>query len=336
MSLRNLEPVLKAVKRIPKYSYEVYDFVKIVFGPVPSRRLGISLGINNVYYKYCTYSCIYCQAGRTTNLTILRREFHNPKEVLEEVKRVLENREVDYITFVPNGEPTLDLRIGEEIELLKEELDVRVAVITNGSLLWMNEVRKDLMQADLVSLKIDSINQTIWRRINNPHPKLNINKILEGMLIFSKEFNGTLITETMLVKGVNDTIENAKGISLFLSKINPNKAYIMIPVRPPAENWVTAPPLEKVVMFHEVFKEVLGEGGVEMLITLEPPSFKISGNVIENLLNMVSIHPLKIDYLEKILKDNNLNPEVTLKRLLNENKIEIVEYEGTKFVIRKH
>ena len=159
----------------------------IAFGPVPSRRFGQSLGINNIPPKICTYSCIYCQLGRTNNQIVQREYFYKPKEINHTVKdKIKEAKErgetIDYLTFVPDGEPTLDINLGKEIELLKT-LDIRIAVITNASLLWRKDVRDELRKADWISLKIDAVSQSIWHRTNRPHGSLK------------KEFHRSIVNE---------------------------------------------------------------------------------------------------------------------------------------------
>ncbi len=168
----------------------------ITFGPVPSRRLGRSLGINNIPYKICTYSCVYCQIGRTVNMTIKRRTFYDPMRVLKDVKIRLEEvhrkgERVDYVTFVPDGEPTLDINIGKTAALIGD-LGIPVAIITNSSLLWREDVRQDLYNFDLVSLKLDAVSRDIWRRVNRPHRELSLEMILDGILEFRKNYKGKI------------------------------------------------------------------------------------------------------------------------------------------------
>ena len=163
------------------------EHVPIVYGPVPSRRLGRSLGINNIPPKWCSYSCVYCQIGRTAKLRVSRNAYYQTESILKSVERKLkdlgkQNESVDYLAFVPDGEPTLDINLGKHIESLKN-FNIPIAVITNTSLIDIPSVQKDLMAADWISVKIDSINQTIWYKINRPHGSLELNKILEGLLI---------------------------------------------------------------------------------------------------------------------------------------------------------
>ncbi len=177
----------------------------IAFGPVPSRRLGRSLGINNIPPKICTYSCVYCQVGKTLRMQVERGPFYEPEEIFKSVKNKVKSarkkgESIDYLTFVSDGEPTLDSNLGHEIDQLKT-LGIKIAVITNGSLINRDDVRADLLKADWVSLKFDSIWKTDWRKINRPHAELELELILEGMLDFSKIFSGELVTETMLIHG---------------------------------------------------------------------------------------------------------------------------------------
>ena len=179
-----------------------------VFGPVPSRRLGRSLGINNIPPKVCTYPCVYCQVGRTTKTQVDRRAFYRPEEIASEVEdRVRAAKEqgeqIDYLTFVADGEPTLDINLGREIDLLRP-LGFRIAVITNASLVWRRDVAKELRKADWVSLKADTVREDVWRKLNRPNPSLEFMDLLTGMIGFAKGYEGELATETMLVKGLND------------------------------------------------------------------------------------------------------------------------------------
>ena len=221
---------------------------RYVFGPVRSRRLGVSLGVNNIPYKVCSYTCIYCQLGRTIRLSPERRRYSDPDRVVAEVADALEKAgSVDYVTFVPDGEPTLDLSLGEEIERIEGELSVRVAVLTNSSLLWRDDVQRDLASASYVSLKVDAATPRVWHRIDRPHPMLSFEQVVEGLLGFSRKYSGTIeiTTETMLVRGVNDEPSELGRIADLVARIEPSKAYIAVPTRPLAEPWVEPPPAER-------------------------------------------------------------------------------------------
>ncbi|MGB9831785.1 MAG: radical SAM protein, partial [Fervidicoccus fontis] len=261
---------------------------KYTFGPIISRRLGLSLGVNNIPYKTCSYSCIYCQLGRTENFSIERREFYNWKEIVNDVERTVNelNGKVDYITFVPDGEPLLDKNIGIEISEIKKRVSPKVAVITNSSLLYLEGARSDLSESDLASVKVDATREDVWRRINRPHPKLSLSNILDGIKEFSKTYRGKLITETMLVDGVNSETKSIEEVASFINSINPAKAYISIPVRPPAEQFVKSPSPDKLVEAHEIFKRILGEEKVELLNLPEPPPPSAHGNSEDWILSV--------------------------------------------------
>ncbi|HAX94167.1 MAG TPA: hypothetical protein DCY25_09545 [Bacteroidales bacterium] len=183
----------------------------ITFGPVPSRRLGKSLGINNITHpKTCTYGCVYCQVGRTVKRSSAREDFYSPELIHENVVRHLEKLKSDdypdYLTFVSNGEPTLDKNLGEAIRLLKKT-GIPVAVISNASLIDNESVRDDLNEADWVSVKMDACDDKTWRRINRPVEGLNLDSVFEGISLFAGGYRGKLCTESMIVKGINDTEE---------------------------------------------------------------------------------------------------------------------------------
>jgi len=312
--------------------------VTIAFGPVPSRRLGRSLGVNNIPYKICSYSCVYCQVGKTLHMSIERRMFYDIKDILRDVKKKVKSilakgEKIDYITFVPDGEPTLDINLRKEAELLKD-LDIPIAIITNSSLMWDDDVRDDLEIFDLVSLKVDAVTKSLWKKINRPHKDLELDNILEGILEFSKVFRGKLITETMLIDGIDYSKEIIK-IAKFLEKINPTKAYIAIPTRPPCEKWVK-PANENIVNYaFQMFSESLGSDKVELLITHEGTDFvPIEGDVESELLSMTSVHPIREDSLDVFLKRAGVGWEV-VERLLSEGKLVEIEYKGKKFYIRK-
>jgi wyosine [tRNA(Phe)-imidazoG37] synthetase (radical SAM superfamily) len=204
-----------------------------VFGPVPSRRLGRGLGINNILAKICSYSCVYCQVGRTPGMEVERISFYEPEEIVREVEgKVERTREigqvVDYLTFVGDGEPTLDLNLGRVIELI-QPLGIKIAVITNGSLISLGDVREDLAKADWISLKVDCARKEVWRRMNRPKPTLRLDAILNAMLEFARAFKGELVTETMLVRGLNDERDCLREVADFLARLQPAKPMCLFP-----------------------------------------------------------------------------------------------------------
>ncbi len=308
----------------------------VTFGPVPFRRLGRSLGINNIPPKICSYACVYCQLGRTLTMQIERTDFYDPERIFEEVrKRVEEVRVagelVDYLSFVPDGEPTLDLNLGREIELVRE-LGVKIAVITNSSLIWRDDVREELARADWVSLKVDSVREDVWRRIDRPHGKLCLSQILDGALSFSESFAGRLVTETMLVEGVNDSDELLEELASFLARLRPETAYLAIPTRPPAEENVRAPGESGVTRAWSILSGTLDN--VELLTGYEGDTFFSGGRVDEDLLAITSVHPMRADAVEALLTRRGADRSV-VQRLAEAGELMEVEYGGQSFFLRK-
>jgi len=308
----------------------------IIFGPVPSRRLGQSLGVNNIPPKICTYSCVYCQLGRTLRMQVDRRPFYEPGEIVRQVKDKIEkakgNKEpIDYITFVPDGEPTLDGNLGREIELLKP-LGYRIAAITNSSIIWSEDVRSELSKADWVSLKVDSVNEGIWHRVDRPHGTLRLDLILDGMLKFAEAFKGELTTETMLVTNLNDSDELLSQTAEFIARLNPAVSYVSIPTRPPAEEWAKAPDEETINRAYQIFKERIAN--VEYLIGYEGNAFAFTGNAEDDILSITSVHPMREDAVEDFLKRAGGDWDIIYKLIAQARLLE-AEYEGKKFYMRK-
>ena len=214
----------------------------IAFGPVPSRRLGRSLGINNIPPKSCSYSCLYCQVGATKGQTIKLREYYSPEDIYQEVsaqvkKSISADEPIEYLTFVPDGEPTLDINLGKAIELLRP-FNIPIAVISNASLLWNEDARASIGKADWVSVKVDSVVESVWKQVNRPHEALCLDDIMNGIRQFAEQFHGELVSETMLINGINDNDTNVASIADFLHEVGVSKAYLSIPTRPTAETGI--------------------------------------------------------------------------------------------------
>lgn len=308
----------------------------IAFGPVPSRRLGQSLGINNIPPKVCTYSCVYCQVGRTLNIQVERHVFYEPEKILREVydkvNKANKMREtIDYLTFVPDGEPTLDKNLGRAIELLKP-LEIKIAVITNGSLIWREDVRADLMKADWISFKVDSVIEKIWHKINRPQKRLQLDSILNGMLKFKRNYTGELVTETMLAKGVNDGYSNFTAVAKFLSRLRPVKAYLSIPTRPPAEKRILPPNEEVINRAYQILSKEVDQ--VEYLIGYEGNAFAFTGKAEEDLLSITAVHPMREEAVKELLSKAEADWSV-VRKLVDQAKLIELKYEGQKFYIRR-
>lgn len=308
----------------------------IAFGPVPSRRLGRSLGINNIPPKICTYSCVYCQLGRTLKMQLERQAFRDPEKILQDVRekvaRAKETGEsIDYLAFVPDGEPTLDANLGREIELLRS-LGIKIAVITNSSLIWRDDVREDLVKADWVSLKVDATQEEVWRRIDRPHRTLQLASILDGMRKFTDVYGGELMTETMLVAGVNDDDACVGEVADFLAQLQPAVSYLSVPTRPPAERWVRSPGEDVVNRAFQIFDERVRR--VEVLTGYEGDAFAFTGHVEEDLLSITAVHPMREQAVRDFLARADSDWSV-VHGLIAQGQLVETEYNGRKFYLRK-
>lgn len=308
---------------------------ELVFGPVPSRRLGRSLGVNNIPPKLCTYSCAYCQVGRTMNLTLDREEFYRPRDIVSVVKKKLDearpDEEINYMTFVPDGEPTLDINLGHEIDLLKP-LGIPIAVITNSSLIWQGAVRDELQGADWVSLKMDAVDESVWRRVNRPHRDLDLRAVLSGALAFSHSYRGRLVTETMLVAGINDAEESLQKLATYLRVLEPAASYLSIPTRPPAEPRVRAPDEETVNRAYQIL--AAGGGDVEYLTGYEGNAFASTGNAREDLRSITAVHPMRKEAVDALLRKSGADFGV-VEQLVAEQQIIETQYNGHTYYVRR-
>lgn len=209
---------------------------KYVFGPVHSRRLGYSLGVDLTPPKTCPLDCIYCEVGRTTHLTIDRAEYVPAKEVLAEIRRtVAEEPPLDYITFSGSGEPTLHSRLGSLIRAVRRYTGVPVAVLTNGVLLSRNDVRSDLMGAHVILPSLDAATGEVFARINRPYGTLKVNEVIDGLIRFRREFRGEIWLEVLFVRGVNDNPAEVSALAAAIQRIGPDKVQIHTVTRPSAE-----------------------------------------------------------------------------------------------------
>ncbi len=308
----------------------------IAFGPVPSRRLGRSLGINNIPPKVCSYSCVYCQLGRTPQMQVRRQAFNDPREVARivrgKVEQVLKAGEaIDYLTFVPDGEPTLDLHLAETIDLLRP-LGIRIAVISNASLIFQHEVREVLARADWVSLKVDAVRERTWRRIDRPHGDLLLEKIVAGMLAFRRVFRGRLATETMLVDGLNDEDDEIQTLADILGELMPDVAYLSIPIRPPAEAWVSPPGEEKINRAYQLVRERIPE--VELLIGSEGDAFAATGDAAQDLLSITAVHPMREQAVRHLLEKAGTDWAI-VDKLVREGELVDAAYRGERFFVRR-
>jgi wyosine [tRNA(Phe)-imidazoG37] synthetase (radical SAM superfamily) len=307
----------------------------IAFGPVPSRRLGRSLGINHVPPKVCTYSCVYCQVGRTTRLRSRSCSFLEPSAVVDSVVAKLEaarrvGQPVDYLTFVPDGEPTLEAGLGAMIQALWP-LGIPIAVVTNGSLLDRAAVREALARADWVSLKVDTVDEARWRQVNRPHGRLRLERILDGMGEFAAGFRGHLVTETMLLSDVNDAEAELRATASFIGDLKPATAYLSVPTRPPAESWVRPATAASVARAYEVFRGLAGP--TELLVGYEGDGFEPTGDPREDLLAITSVHPMREHAAARFLGRAGVS-QALLADLVRGGELVRVAYGGHHYLLR--
>jgi len=215
--------------------------MQTVYGPIPSRRLGRSLGIDPIPAKTCNWNCIYCQLGRSTPMTNDRREYIPREVILAEIQATLARHaagEIDHISFVGSGEPTLHIGLGWLIRRVKQLTPIPVAVITNGALLHRADVREELLAADIVMPTVSAGTPELYRQIHRPHPEVTFARLIDGLVAFRSVYRGQLWAEVMLIRAVNDSEAALTALAAVLRRIQPDQVHIVLPDRPPAEPWV--------------------------------------------------------------------------------------------------
>lgn len=307
---------------------------KIIFGPVPSRRLGRSLGVNNIPHKVCSYSCVYCQVGKAIKMQYEPQAFYSVDVIVGKVKQMLKCLKSldlpDYITIVPDGEPTLDISLCELIKKLKT-LGFPVAVITNSSLIDREEVQTALKHADYVSIKVDTVNPALWKKINNPHKYLSFKSILKGIADFSQSFRGKLVTETMLIKNLNDAEADLENLATYLARISPETNYIAIPTRPPAYEGIHPADETSVALAFNIFTRY--GLSTELLTGYEGNAFASTGNFKDDILSITAVHPMRMDAVMELMVHSGAT-ENNLKMLIDSGLINQIHFNNQDFFIR--
>ena len=297
------------------------------YGPVPSRRLGRSLGVSPIPPKTCSYSCVYCQLGRTNRKQIRREGFYPKEDILAEIAQLMEVSSPDYITFVGDGEPTLCKDLGWLIGQCKEKWTIPVAVITNGSLLFLEDVRHDLKKADVVLPTLDAGNEKTFKTINKPHGHIKYDAMLQGLVDFRSGYSGQIWLEVMLVKGLNDTEDELLNIRQAVDMIQPDRVYVVIPIRPPAESWVKPPDPVTILKAQQILGEAIPLTG------LESGRFGLQefSDARQAIMGIASRHPLRREQAADIEKTFSA-PE-TVKQMLKVKELVEVEYNGNKYLL---
>jgi wyosine [tRNA(Phe)-imidazoG37] synthetase (radical SAM superfamily) len=290
-----------------------------LYGPVPSRRLGRSLGVDLVPHKICTYDCIYCQIGKTTEKTLVRKEYVPVNEILEEVEHFLkeETSSTDVLSLTGSGEPTLHSQIRSVIEGIKAITSIPVAVITNGSLFCEREVRESLLQADIVLPSLDAASAEVFEKINRPHSGISVDKVIEGMVEFRKGYKGHIWLEILFCKGVNDGKGELLKMKKVVDRIQPDRIHLNTVVRPPSEQW--AVPLNQKEM--EEIRAFFGEkASVISEFDRHPPAVT-ERDVKEEILKILRRRPLSLRDLSKGMGIRENEIEKYIQPLVSEGKV---------------
>ena len=306
--------------------------MKYVYGPVPSRRLGRSLGIDPLPLKTCNYQCIYCQLGKTTNFTNERRNYYPKDEIIVEIEEAIKQNKnnFDYITFVGSGEPTLYKDLVELILKTKTFSNKPICVITNGALLYNEEVVKALLLSDVVLPSLDAGDERSFIRINRPHPDIQFDSVIQGFIDFRRLFKGKLWIEIMIMKAINDSKKELLKIKEKIDLIKPDKIDINIPLRPPLEKWVKIPDKSIFVLLDEIF------GSYSDISFPEIGNFYLYSQDFEKeLLNIIKRHPMRQNQIIRTFSSNNFKKKDIIYRLkkLESININIVKIYSEKLLI---
>jgi wyosine [tRNA(Phe)-imidazoG37] synthetase (radical SAM superfamily) len=302
---------------------------KYLYGPVPSRRLGFSLGVDLVPLKICSLNCIYCQLGRTTKLTVERKEYFPTAEIIEELDQYLKSSpSLDFVTFSGSGEPTLHSRLGELIDFVKDNYSqYQVAVLTNGTLFDRSEVRREVRKADLLIPSLDAASEPVFKRLNRPHPGLNLEEIISGLIQLRNEFEGEIWLEVFIVPDLNDDETELHVLKEAIEKIKPDKVQLNTLDRPGAESWVVAARKERL----EKIASYLPRAEVIAKFPSEKKTGAYSKDIEASIVSTLKRRPCTALDLSRIL---NLHPnEVNkyLHALLEEEKVKREEEERGLF-----
>lgn len=263
-----------------------------VYGPVPSRRLGRSLGVDLVPYKVCSYDCIYCQLGRTKEKTIERKPYIPAKKILDQVyQKLKQGIRADYITLAGSGEPTLNSKIGSLIHDIKKHTELPVAVLTNGSLLGDSQVRESIMEADVVLPSLDAYDQEGFETINRPHSGIKFETMVEGLISFRKEYSGEIWLEVFILDGINATETDAIHFKHLIERVNPQKVHINTAVRPSAETYARQVSPGEMARFCRI----LGEKAEVITPYKDLEKHERRADIEEDLLNLLARRPCTLD-----------------------------------------
>ena len=304
-----------------------------VYGPVPSRRLGLSLGINIIPAKTCTLDCVYCQCGLTTRKTVKRESFFPVKDILSAVRNsqpVTRNSQLSFLTFSGDGEPTLNKDIGRIIRRLKREFSIPVAVITNSTLMSDPQVRRDIMPADLVVPSLDAADQRTFARVDRCHSSIKVEDIIEGLKLFRRSYRGKMWLEIMLVKGINDSVEHVVALRKAVHQIQPDRVQLNTVVRPPAEKFARPMSHDDLVQIQCLFGPNTDIADATKS-KVQSPKSKVGGDPDAAIAATVHGRPVTKKDIENSLGIRGATLSASLRRLVRAKRIKPVDYSGKTF-----
>lgn len=303
--------------------------MKHIFGPVPSRRLGRSLGVDPIPLKTCNWNCVYCQLGRSVPLQHAFKTYCPLDEIFRDLEQALGEHasDTDWITIVGSGEPTLYEPLDELVDGIRERSSLPLAVITNGSTLYKSSVREALSKVDVVMPSLDAGTPALYKRINRPHPEASFERLIDGMLRFREVFQGEIWVEVMLVKGLNDTTEALRDIAEQVTNIRPDQVHVNLPIRPPVESWVEPPDAAGI----ERALRIIGS-----VASVVPPAsggfaLDLDDDMVETLLGIVSRHPMSEEDLRDALGERGLPVDDIIPALEASDHFQIIERHGRRF-----
>ena len=267
-------------------------------------------------------------------MTDKRQDFFSKEEIINEIKSVIKkndpSKEIDYITFAGEGEPTLCRSLGDYIDYVKTHCKIPVAVLTNGSMLFRPDVREELLKADLIMPSLDAGTEMVFKKINRPHKSLTLEKIVDGIEVFRKEYEGIIWLEVMLVSGINDSKHELSAINKQIQRIKPNKIFLNIPIRPPAEFWAEPPTKKSIALARQIF------GDVVPIITEEVGDFSVDNfkDPVDAIVYLVRRHPMRKEQVIEVLKQyKGINVNEKLFEILESGKVKAVDYKGKIFLV---
>ena len=301
--------------------------MKYLFGPVASRRIGRSLGVDLVPFKTCSLDCIYCECGCTTNETLNRKEYVPFDEIIAEIKEWNSNGgSADYITLAGSGEPTLNSHLGDIIREIKKITNIPVCILTNGTLFYREDVREEAALADLVIPSLDAPNEDIFNKINRPPEKLDFNKYIEGLILFSNAFSGNLWLEIFIVPGINDDDKSIAQLAAIAKRITLDKIQLNTAVRPTAEKNVHSLTEEKMYALAKKFSPI-----AEVVASFNKKTVVNDNATKDKVFELLSRRPCTVEDIASGLGIKPADARQFVIHLLEENKIKKSERDGKTF-----